>query len=327
MRRPAPRPAASARAALPARALALLAPALLALAALPATGPAKAETRILADIAPVHSLVARVMQGAGEPGLLMPPGLSPHDHALRPSEARRIAGAKVIFVVGAGLAPWLDAVIRDLAPRSYLVELGELPGLPTPPPPAAQPGREPGAGAAETQLGHGLAVDPHWWLNPAVAIRWLPVIADVLAEVDPANGALYRANAEAAQAELQKLETAVAQRLRGLADRRFVVLHDAYSHFEARFQLARAGALRDSDAALPGAARVARLRRLAEAGEIACVFTEPQFPPDLAEQVAAGTGVRIGLLDPLGAALAPGPDLYPALIRNLAEAFDACLRP
>jgi zinc transport system substrate-binding protein len=266
--------------------------------------PAAAAPRVVADIAPVQSLLAMVMGGAGEPALLVRPGLSEHDHALRPSDARLLAEADLIVLVGPALTPWLAGPLASLAPAARVIELGALPGLP----PAATD-------------------DPHLWLDPAVARAWLPALASALAGIDPGNADLYRANAAAAADRLAALEAAIAARLRPLAGRGFVVFHDAYAHFVARFGLSQRGAISLSDATRPGAARLGELRDAVASGAVICVFSEPQFSPRLAELLVEGTGARLGTLDATGSALAPGPGLYPALLEGLAAGFEACLAP
>ncbi|KGJ15836.1 zinc ABC transporter substrate-binding protein [Paracoccus sanguinis] len=100
----------------------------LALGALPALaeGP-----RVVADVAPVHGLVARVMQGVGEPALLVRPGASPHGYAMKPSEAGALEAAQVVFFVGPELTPWLMRPIESLAPKAKQVELLAAPGTVT----------------------------------------------------------------------------------------------------------------------------------------------------------------------------------------------------
>lgn len=174
---------------------------------------------------------------------------------------------------------------------------------------------------------HGHAhdgADPHAWLNPANARAWLAVIAAELAEHDPANAALYTANATAAQAELDALSAEIAAQIAPVRGKPFLVFHDAYQYFEAAFGVNAAGAIALGDAADPGPARIAQLRDLARDQNIACVFSEPQFDPKLVRTVF-GDVVGHGVLDPLAGDVAPGPDLYPTLLRNMAAALTGCL--
>ena len=288
---------------------------------------AAGEVEVVASIAPVHSLVARVMQGVDPSGngpyLLLPPGASPHDHALRPSDAAALERAVLVFSVGPRLEPWLERPLATLAAGARVVRLADTPG---------QTRLAPRKGAAFETSDHGSGpaqaddeTDPHLWLDPMNAKLWLGVIAAALAEADPENRELYLANAEAARTELDTLATQIAARLDPVRGRPFVVFHDAFHYFEHRFAFEAAGAVALGDARAPGPARITRIRARIRTFGAVCLFREPQFRAPLVATVAEGTGVRIGLLDPLGANLQPGPDLYPALLRGLADSLADCL--
>ena len=84
--------------------------------------------RVAVDIAPVHSLVARVMEGVGTPDLIIQAGASPHEYSLRPSEAAALQDANLVFWIGSGLTPWLTDTIETLAPNANVTELLEADG-------------------------------------------------------------------------------------------------------------------------------------------------------------------------------------------------------
>ncbi|MCZ4367312.1 zinc ABC transporter substrate-binding protein [Sulfitobacter dubius] len=168
-------------------------------------------------------------------------------------------------------------------------------------------------------------VDPHVWLDPQNGQLWLGQIAEALAELDPDNAAQYRENAAAAQTELAALEEDIAETLAPVKDRPFIVFHDAYHYFEARFDIEARGAISENDARAPGAARVSELRDLVAESGAKCVFAEPQFNPGLIAAVTEGQGTGTGTLDPLGADLEPGAALYADLLRGMAESMAACL--
>ena len=309
----------------------------LALAVIPR---AFAQPDTVASIAPVHSLVARVMQGAGTPYLLVPPGASPHDFALRPSGAAAVEQAELIFRVGPGIDLWLDGPLVTLAEGTRVIRLDAVPGLTRL---ALREGEGFGehthdghthdghahdghAGAETSGEGHYReGIDSHLWLDPENAKLWLGAIADALAEADPLNAPVYRANAEAGRAEIDAAVAEITATLAPLRDRPFVVFHDAFHYFEHRFGIEAVGAVSASDARAPGPARVAAIRDLIRETGAVCVFREPQFRSALAETVVEGTGARIGVLDPTGATLEPGPGLYLGLIRGIAESLADCL--
>jgi zinc transport system substrate-binding protein len=171
---------------------------------------------------------------------------------------------------------------------------------------------------------HG-AHDPHAWLSPDNAAVWLTTIAARLSQADPDNAGAYYANATEARAELETLSDEIDALLDPVRDGRFIVFHDAYQYFEDAFELPAAGAISLSDATGPSPARIAEIRtRVAEQG-VTCVLAEPQFDPDIVRSVMEGTEAGTGVLDPLGSDLAPGPDLYPQMLRNLAGELAGCL--
>ena len=311
---------------------------------------------VATDIAPVHSLVARVMEGVGTPDLIVPPAASPHGYAMRPSEARALSGADLVVWVGPPLTPWLADPLTSLAGSASHLALIDQPGTRVMPfregatfeahdhdekghSEEAHEGHDhddhEGHGEeeghdhaehenAEHDHSHG-GIDSHVWLDPQNAQLWLGQIAEALAELDPENGNQYRANAEAGQAELTALEEEIDEILDPARGQPFIVFHDAYHYFEARFDIEAAGAMSENDARAPGAARIAELRALVSDIEAKCVFAEPQFNPGLIAAVAEGQELGTGTLDPIGASLEPGQSLYPDLLRGMAEAMADCL--
>lgn len=344
-------------------------------------GAAMAEApRVAVDIAPVHSLVAQVMQGVGAPDLLVPQGVSPHDYSMRPSEAQALQAADVVFWVGPMLTPGLDETIETLAGDAVSVELAEVEGL------ALLEFREKAVfdaheghdheehddhehddhghaeeghddhddhdhtdeghddheghdhdghddhddhAAHEGEDDHGHhhhegGMDPHVWLDPENGRAMLSAIAETLAGVDPENAETYRANAEAARAELATLIADVDAQLAPVHDHAFVVFHDAYHYFENRFGLTGAGALLRGDAEAPSAARLREIEHIMEERGVVCVFSEPQFNAKIIRTIAGDA--KVAELDPIGVAQDVGPTLYTEVIATMAETFVGCLK-
>ncbi|WP_439103514.1 zinc ABC transporter substrate-binding protein [Celeribacter marinus] len=300
------------------------------------TGAAYADVpQVAADIAPVHSLIARVMDGIGEPDLIIQQGASPHEYSLRPSEAQALQDADLVFWVSAGLSPWLEDAIATLASDADATELMESSGtielesrnsaLFEKHKHAEDEAHDDHAeDEGHDDHAHG-AHDPHAWLSPNNAMTWLNVIAGQLSAADPENAGVYFANAAAGRAEI---ESAVADAMQTLAPVRggdFVVFHDAYQYFENDFDFYAAGAISLSDASDPSPARIAEIQARIAAEGIDCVFTEPQFNPGLVATVLDGTDAKTGVVDPLGADLELGAAFYPQLIRNLSSSLAGCL--
>ena len=323
-------------------------------------GGAHADTpQVAVDIAPVHSLVARVMEGVAVPDLIIQPGASPHEYSLRPSEAAALQASDLVFWVGPGLTPWLADTIETLAQEASVTALSKLDGTVKlefresamfevhdhddhsgHDDHADHDGHDDHAdhdGHADhddhdehadhdehDEHDHG-AYDPHTWLSPKNAMTWLNAIAGQLSAVDPDNAGAYFANAAAGRAEIEVLMGDVTAILDPLRNGRFIVFHDAYQYFEQDFNFPASGALSISDASDPSPARIAEIRdRIAEQG-IDCVLAEPQFNPGLIATVLDGTDAQTGILDPIGSDLEPGSALYPDMIRNLAKALASCM--
>ncbi|MDO9639558.1 MAG: zinc ABC transporter substrate-binding protein [Pseudotabrizicola sp.] len=183
------------------------------------------------------------------------------------------------------------------------------------------------AGHDHDHEGHShTGVDPHAWLDPANATVWADVIAAELSRLDPENAATYAANAEATKARLAALDAELAAMLAPVADKPFVVYHDAYGYFASHYGLTVAGSVALGDASSPGAARLRDLSATVASGDALCLFPEAQHDAALVTQMADGTTARIGpALDPSGSTIDPGPDAYDALMRALATNLVSCL--
>lgn len=301
-------------------------------------GPVFGEVglRVVTDIAPIQSLVWRVMDGLGEPAVLVPPGTSPHHYSLRPSDASVLQQADLVFFVGAGLTPWLEGRLSVLSPRADKVNLSSAPGVVIWPYRTLAPSHEdePEDGHEHSHGdGHGHshgdaddAVDPHMWLDPVNAREWLILIGEVLAGADRANATRYRENAREGAEEISDLMDQLTHRVVDLKKDGFIVFHDAYQYWERRFGFSVQGAMLPADASTPSPKRLKALRALAETGKVSCVLSEPQFDRSLIDSVFASQSIRIGMIDPEGVGLTPGPSLYAQLLSDVVERVSECLQ-
>lgn len=293
--------------------------------------PARAEApKVMASIQPIHSLVAAVMQGVGEPGLVVTGAQSEHTYALKPSDARALAAARVVVLVDENYETFLAKPLKGRKNSLDVIALADLPGATT------LPTRKGGVWEDEhddhDEHGHGGheghhhgAVDGHVWLDPANARLLVAAVADRLGEIDPEHAARYDANAAATMARLDELDRQLKARLTPLAGKPFVVFHDAYQYFEKRYGLAAAGSVTVDPDRPPSARRLAALRDKLKAAGAACVFREPQFPAPVVKTLADAAGAREGVLDPQGADIPPGPDQYFTLMTRLADGLESCL--
>ena len=167
--------------------------------------------------------------------------------------------------------------------------------------------------------------DLHTWLDPANARAMAGLIVETMSAVDPANASIYAKNGQKLASRLDALIEEIDETLAPARGKPFIVFHDAYQYFEKRFGLTAAGAIAVAPERLPGAQRIAEIRaRLRETAAV-CVFREPQFSSSLVEVVVEGTNTRTGVLDPLGATIEDGPELYFSLVRAMAASFRKCV--
>ena len=283
--------------------------------------------RIVTTIPPIHSLVAAVTEGVVDPVLLVRGNTSPHDYAMAPSDARALQNAQLLVWVGPTLETFVVRALRDPRESRRVITLMDQDGISL---------LKTRAGGAFDDHDHdddahdddaGGHIDAHLWLDPSNAARTIQVVADALIALDPSRANTYRANAARALANIARLDETLMATLAPVRHRPFIVFHDAYQYLERRYDLSAAGSVTVAPDRKPGARRLRDIQHhIAEAG-VVCVFAEPQFQPAVLDTVIEGTAARAGVADPLGAALDPGPDLYPALMRGLARSLADCLSP
>lgn len=296
---------------------------------------------VAVSIKPVHSLVAGVMKDVDTPRLIVGGNASPHDYHMKPSDARALQNADAIFWIGPSLETFLESPLKSLGQKARIVALHEAEGL-------HMIGEEDSHDLhddheheehekheeehheqeehAEEEHGHDHSgPDMHLWLDPINAKAMVHHIAHILEEIDPAHADTYHQNAESMEKRLDQLSADIHERLHKLEDRPFVVFHDAYAHFAHRFHLNIVAEVTLSPERKPGAKRLSEVRHTIADSKAVCVFSEPQFRPKLVETVIEGSSARSGVLDPLGANIQPGPDMYFTLMTNLAQSLEDCL--
>lgn len=306
-----------------------------ALCTLPAS--AHADVKVLASIKPVHSLVAGVMQGAGTPGLIVDGSASPHNYALKPSQAKALADAQIVFWIGGGLEGFLEKPLKNIAAKATAVSLAQAEGIShlgfreldeigkkDDHDHGHNHGHKHGHGHSHGH-DHASEDDPHIWLDPRNAAAMVTAIETALVKADPVNAETYSRNADTLRSRLADLEKEIAEKVTPLKGARFVVFHDAYQYFERRFGLSASGAITLTPETTPGAQHVKEVSKRVKDLAVTCVFSEPQFEPKLVAVVSEGSNARSAELDPLGAALETGPEHYFQLLTGMASSMSDCL--
>ena len=325
--------------------------------------PANAEIKVVASIKPIHSLVSYLMDGIGKPDLIVDGYASPHGFAMKPSHAKMLQNADLIFWVGEDLENFLEKPLGSIAKKAEKIELINSHDL------QVLKFRERNIFDEHDDHDHGHKkkkkddhddhddhghkkkddhddhddhghkkkddhddhgheghahgeYDPHIWLDPINAKAMLNEMAEHLIENDPKNEAKYKSNLAKALKEIDKLTIDVMTDLSSSVSS--IVFHDAYQYFEERFNVKVLGAFTVNTDVMPGAEQLAEIREIIEHDKVACVFSEPQFNPDIIKAVAKDMNIKTGVLDPLGATLDPGKNLYFKLIRNMSNSFKGC---
>ncbi len=321
--------------------------------------PANADIKVVASIKPIHSLASYLMDGVAKPDLIVDGYASPHGFAMKPSHAKMLQDADIVFWVGEDLENFLEKPLDSIAAKAEKIEFMDVKGLIKlkfrernifddhddhgHDDHAKKDGHDDhddhGHGDHAKKEGghddhddhddhdgheghHHGEFDPHIWLDPINAKVILFEMSKHLIENDPTNEATYRENLSKAYKEIDKLTNDVTAELN--ESTASIVFHDAYQYFEKRFNVNILGAFTVNTDVLPGAEQLSEIREVIEHDKVACVFSEPQFNPDIIKAVAKDMNIKTGIVDPLGATLTPGKGLYFDLIKNMSKSFKGC---
>jgi zinc transport system substrate-binding protein len=313
---------------------------------------ANAEVKVVTSIKPIHSLVSYVMDGVGKPDVIVDGYNSPHGFSLKPSHAKMLENADLVIWVGEDLEVFLEKPLVTIAKKAKNIEVMDLKGIRKLDFREKNIFEEHGHDEHKEHDGHdehkdehkehdghdehkdehkehdgheGHAHgehDPHVWLDPMNAKVIIKEITKQLVQLDTKNSSIYKSNSKKALADIDKLTKNIKKNLN--KDLRFVVFHDAYQYFENRFGIQVLGALTVNKDVMPGAEQLSEIREVIEHEKVNCLFSEPQFNPSIIKSIAKDTNVKIGILDPLGARLDKGKNLYFDLLNNMASSFKGC---
>ena len=290
------------------------------------TSPIRAELNVVTTIKPLHSLISKVMQGLGEPLLIIEGTTSPHSFTLKPSHAKLLEEADLIFWVGEGMETFIEKPLKSIVKDAEVISFMEVDGI------NKLKFREENIFEShddhddhdhDSHAGHAHGkFDAHIWLDPMNAKEMIHEIAHELSHLDPSNKDKYNKNAESTLLDIDELINNIDQSIN--KDAQFVVFHDAYQYFENRFGITSAGALTLNTDALPGARQILDIQNVIKEKGVKCIFSEPQFNPKIIETIAKDTGIKTGIFDPLGSKLDADKNQYFTLIKNLRDNLKGC---
>ncbi|MGE8485065.1 MAG: zinc ABC transporter substrate-binding protein [Pseudomonas sp.] len=285
-------------------------------------GSAQAEVKVLTSIKPLQLIAAAVQEGVAIPEVLLPPGASPHNYALRPSDVRKVQSVDLVYWIGPDMEGFLPRVLKGRTLPSVAVQ--ELPGLKLRR--FAEDSHSHAEEADEHDHDHRPgSLDAHLWLSPVNARVIASKMATDLSAVDPANAARYQSNLQAFDERLDALDVRLKARLAGIAGKPYFVFHEAFDYFEDAYGLKHTGVFSVAAEVQPGAQHVSAMRtRLQEVGKT-CVFSEPPLRPRLAETLVAGLPVKLAELDALGGYTPATAQGYEQVLEKLGNDLAGCL--
>nr|WP_302056030.1 zinc ABC transporter substrate-binding protein [Pseudomonas sp. SBB6] len=283
---------------------------------------AQAEVRVLTSIKPLQQIAAAVQDGVGTPGVLLPPGASPHHYALRPSDVRRVGDVELLYWIGPDMEGFLPRVLKTRSKPSVAVQ--DLPGL------HLRHFGEDSHSHDEDGDDHDHdhrpgSLDAHLWLSSVNARVIAAKMAADLSAADPANAVRYQSNLKTFGERMDALDARLKKRMAGISGKPFFVFHEAFDYFESAYGLKHTGVFSVAAEVQPGAQHVAAMRkRLQEVGKT-CVFSEPPLRPRLAETLTAGLPVTLAELDALGGTAPASARGYEQLLETLGNDLAGCL--
>ena len=277
------------------------------------TLPAHAVT-VLTSIKPIQMIATELTEGVTKPDVLLQNNASPHDYALRPSDVKKVAAADLVIWYGHDLESFLEKVVTD---KGNTLTISEIPDLSL---------RKFGSEHAHDHDGHHHGThDPHFWLGIETVQQVANAIAHKLAEIDPEHAATYAENLNKFEVQLKATDAEIKQQLTPVKDKGYFVFHDAYGYFEERYDLNQMGHFTVSPDRKPGAKTLIHIRKTLGTGDVACVFSEPQFTPAVIESVMRGSDVKTGILDPLGSEIDVKSGSYFEFLQGMSNSFSQCL--
>ena len=285
-------------------------------------GSAQAEVKVLTSIKPLQLIAAAVQDGVAIPEVLLPPGASPHNYALRPSDVRKVQSVDLLYWIGPDMEGFLPRVLSGRTLPSVAVQ--DLPGMKLRR--FAEDSHSHAEDADEHDHDHRPGtLDAHLWLSPVNARVIAGKMAVDLSAADPANAERYQRNAKAFDERLDALDARLKQRLASVEGKPYFVFHEAFDYFEDAYGLKHTGVFSVAAEVQPGAQHVAAMRkRLQEVGKT-CVFSEPPLRPRLAETLVAGLPVKLAELDALGGYTPATAQGYEQVLEKLGNDLAGCL--
>ncbi len=279
------------------------------------------------SIFPIYDIVRRVAGPDADVALLLPPGHNEHSFDPTPKDIESASKAKVGVMVGLGLDPWMEKLMKGAAPKARIVKVGDrVPTLVIKDDPLgdeeADKAREAAVKAGSTEgLGeHGSphahekgATDPHVWLDPERMRLIVRAVAEELGKADSAHALDYRKRATEVDDSLAALDKEVETRTKALKTRGFVTFHGSFQYFAERYKLEIIAVIEPYPGSQPSGAYISKVLDVIKSKNVPALFSEPQLDSRPAKVLADEAKIPLGVLDPVGGGVET--DSYEKMIR------------
>lgn len=284
--------------------------------------------QVTVSIPPIAGIIAPLLSEEDQINVLLQGNASPHGFRLKPSHYRQLANSDLVVQVGGSSDAWLQKPLLSVQKKAMVWQ--QLPNV----------------RLLDLRVGHDwdqhnhahgdhghhqhgehqhATIDSHLWLSIVNASVLVEAVSEQLIALKPAQAQQIQSRKQAWLAKLAALDAKVAAMLQPVADVPYIVLHDAFHYFDARYQLSPVGAVRLRADVAPSMKRLYQIKQRIEKRQVKCIFKEPQFPATIVSVLAEELTLSVGELDPLGLAEQQGFLPYDQLLLKLAEGYLTCL--
>jgi len=277
------------------------------------------ELNVLVSIKPLALLIAPLLsdkpQTPRSVGILLPAKASPHNYALKVSDRKRLLAADLVVWVGADMERFLQKPIAAITRANAKKSLAAMDV-------SAMHWPEPADDHDNKHQHHGLH-DPHFWLNPQNAIALLEAVAKRLQVLNPSQQQIYQRRFESIRSKITESELKIVDILKNVHSKPFVVSHDGFGHFIARFALNQLAAIRINVDSKPGAKHLYELRKDIVRAGARCLLLDPGETHGWGPRLAKELNLQVASLDIL--AIEAEEMGYAEYIEGLAVTVESCL--
>lgn len=304
-----------------------------------ASGTLQAETRIVTSIKPVELVVRAIATEDMQTTSLVPPGSSPHNYTMKPSQRRALEEASVIFWVGPDMETFLSRLLsgQEFSHRTVaLMDADHGATKDTEDDHADHHEKETGHdehrddhhnGGNDHGHGHdhGDGEDPHIWLDPELAIEMAETIRDALAKLDGADVGRLNQNFEQFTSSVRETDLDIRGRLAPVHEISLFAYHNAFTRFAEHYDLKLEGVLTLAPELSPGARHIAEVQDKLRNATRPCLLTEPQFNRQWWRSITENLDVTFSTWDPLATNVAVTPDGYTDFQQSIVDSVLKCL--